>query len=168
MENVKQIQGCRRSRADRQHVGVLLLLRRVRDVRVEGDGQQRVIVEESVSCANDGLAVIGDVPGKAEARRNVIRVAREALLHAEPVLKSLEICCREADAGERIVKRNWRDGVRQFHVVTHTVVEREISPNFPGVLREEGYRAILDRALRIAEALNEHARECPGRKTEWA
>src|SRR5437870_13405358 len=61
----------------------LYRLRAFRSEGVEGDGQQRVIVEDSVAGAEQRFLVATHVPSQGEARRHVAFVARDALDHAE-------------------------------------------------------------------------------------
>ena len=65
----------------------LLLLHVVCDVGVEADGEERVVVEYAVGGAQESLAVALYVPGHADARREVVLVARESLLYVERVIE---------------------------------------------------------------------------------
>ena len=116
-----------------------------------------MIVEDAVGCANDGLVATVYVPRQTNARRKIVLVARESLLHADRVLSSLQVGRSERDAGQRVCEAYGRNRVRQFNVVAHAVVQRQILTNLPRILREEGNRAILNCAVGIAEAFDEDA-----------
>src|SRR6185369_8109834 len=65
----------------------LLLLHSVSDVRVERDREQRVIVEETEGGANRSLAIAPRIPRHRNARRPVVLVTREPLLHTHRILR---------------------------------------------------------------------------------
>jgi hypothetical protein len=87
----------------------LLLLRGVGDVRVEGGGKQRMVVEKSESAAHNRFAVAENVEGETEARRNVVLIARKTLLNADGILRGENIVCRKIDARKRVAETDRRN-----------------------------------------------------------
>ena len=85
LEDLRGIKQSRWRRAAGEERG-LLLLRTVGHVRVEGYGQERVVIKQAERAAQDCFAIALSVPGKARARGKVVFVTREALLNIERVL----------------------------------------------------------------------------------
>src|SRR5689334_14773082 len=113
----------------------LLLLDRIRDVRVERDREQRMIVEDSERRADNGFVFIPRIPRNGKTRRPVVLVARESLLHAHRVLCGEDVSRRQVDARQRIAQRQRRHLYVDFVVVTHAVVQRDVWPHLPRILR---------------------------------
>src|SRR5690242_14024014 len=104
--------------------------------------QQWVIIEQAESRSYHGLSVALGVPRDAEARSHVVVVARNSFLNAK------RFFCRSV---ERIQRRKQR---RDFHVVAYSVVESQVPIRAPAVLKKEPDREIIERLVRLADALN--------------
>src|ERR1700694_794732 len=102
-----------------------------------------MVVEQSVRCSHYALAVSLGVPGNSEARRHIIKVARNALRNAEEIL---------ALCGYRIQRTELRG---KFHIVAHAIINGEVGSNPPTVLPEGSQRCIRECVAGIAHALNE-------------
>src|SRR5689334_4729298 len=118
-----------------------------------------MVVEHSKRRADNHLAVVLRIPRDGETRRPVVFVARKSLLHAHRVLRRENVRGGERDARQRIVQRQRWYLFGDFVVVTHAVVQRDVRPQLPRILREERERLVADAADRIAKALNEVRRE---------
>ena len=114
----------------------------VRRHGVEGDGQQGMVVEETITNANDGLAVTGGIPSKAEAGRNVVVVTRNSFDDAQRFFRGcVDVSCGSKERCD-------------FHVVAHTEIQRELAIHAPGILTEECKGQVIKRLIRVADALN--------------
>src|SRR5207302_3428435 len=141
--------------ADRQQRR-LLLLRAVCYIRIECDGQQRVVIEQTDGATNHGLRIAPHVPGEAQPRSKIILIARKTLLHIERVLCDLHVLGGQRDTGERIAEGGRCECVGQFNVVPDAIVQGEILVNLPRVLRKERNGTVLQSAVGVAESLNKY------------
>src|SRR5216117_4237051 len=116
-----------------------------------------MIIEQAERPADYRLAITLHVPGQAHAWRPVVRVARKALLNVERILRRLHVLGRQRNAGQWITDAHRREGVGQLNVIAHAVVEDQILTNLPAVLDEKRDRLIVDSAVGITKALDEHA-----------
>src|SRR5205807_9618289 len=94
------------------------------NVRVKGQRQQWMVVEDAIGAADHGLAISPWIPGQAYARSDVVDVAGNALGDSQRVLRSL---------GEGVHRPDFR---RELVVITNAVVEREVVEYLPGILQE--------------------------------
>ena len=120
----------------------LYRLRAFRGERIEGDGQQRVIVEDSVAGADQRFLVATHVPSQGEARCYVVLVARDALDHAE------------GRFGSGIDRRGRREERGQLEVVAHAIVQRQARVDLPAILGEDSKGLVAKRPSGSADALN--------------
>src|SRR5215211_1558310 len=118
-----------------------------------------MVIEDSEGSANRCFAVIPWVPGNGEARRPVVLVARETLLHTHGVLSRLNVGGRKRNARQRIAQGQGWNLLRQLVVVTNPVIQGQIGTHFPRILRKERHRFIADTADGITKALDEVGRE---------
>ena len=118
-------------------------MRGIGDIGVESQRQQRVVIEHPIGRSEDALAVLPWVPGDSDTRGNVIEIARNSLTDAQRILG---ILCKRIDRPEC---------GREFHIVAHAVVQREVRLNAPGILYKRSRSGIGERVVRIAYSLNE-------------
>ena len=81
-------------------------------VRQERECRWRMVVEESETGTNHRLTIPPRVPRQANARRDIVGVERQALLHAERLF------------GRCIQSRGRRKKRIPVHVVAHAVIQR--------------------------------------------
>ncbi len=110
----------------------------------EGERESRVVVEKSVAGADDGLTVAPGIPRNANARGHVVGVNRNAFLDAKRLF------------GCRVGWSASRKGGLPSDVVAHAVIEREFLIYFPAILREDAEQLIVERSIRLADALVEN------------
>ena len=120
----------------------LYRLRAFRGEGIEGHGQQRMIIEDSVAGAEQRFLVATHVPSQGEARRHVILVARDALDHAE------------GRFGGGIDRRGRWEERGQLEVVAHAVIERQARVDLPAILGEDSKGLVAKRPSGSADALN--------------
>ncbi len=101
-----------------------------------------MVVEEPEASADDGLAAAGRIKSEAEARSNVVVVARNAFDHAESFFSGgIDRSCRREERAE-------------FDVIADAVVERKFAIYLPLVLREKSHRNVIEGLLGISDALD--------------
>src|SRR5438105_11939545 len=105
-----------------------------------------MVEEDSVRCANGGLAVLEWMPGNADAGSNVIQVLGDALSNSQRVLS----CSREGIAGRRC----WRE----LNIVASAIVQCQVRLDPPGVLQEETKRVVSEAGMGIADTLHKTLR----------
>src|SRR5215213_1441958 len=118
-----------------------------------------MVVKHSERRSDDGLAVAHRIPRDCETWRPVVLVARESLLHSHRILRRGYVGSREVNSRQRVAERLRGNLFRDLVVVTDAVVERQVRPDFPRILREESDWFVADAADRIAKPLNEIRRE---------
>src|SRR2546429_2636236 len=102
-----------------------------------------MIVEETETGANDGLAVHGGIPSQTKARGNILIVAGDAFDDAEGLF------CGGVDRGCRCEER------ADFHVVSYAVVQGQFAVHAPTVLQKETKRKVVKGLVGIADSLDE-------------
>ena len=113
-----------------------------------------MIVEDACCSAQHCLLIAHDVPGKSDAWRPIVFVARKSLLDADSVLRCQDVCRRQSDAGKRIRETNRRNLLRNLVVITNAIVDVQMPTDSPGILSKESDRPIINLAHRVAETLN--------------
>src|SRR5260370_29395465 len=104
--------------------------RAVGGIAEEMEAEQRMVVEDPVRGSDYGFAVSAGVPGESEARLTVVLVGLNTFLQSEGLVGWKRQSYRGLELG------------REFHVVAHAVVQREIVTNPPGVLPEQSQRFV--------------------------
>src|ERR1700704_2074793 len=101
-----------------------------------------MVVEEPETGADDGLAAAGRIKSEAEARSNVVVVARNAFDHAESFFSGgIHGGCR-------------REERAKFDVIADAVVERKFAIYLPLILSKKAHRNVIERLLGISDALD--------------
>src|SRR5213594_1988263 len=118
----------------------------VGDGRIERERQQRMTVKHPIAGADNGFAVISGIPRQADARRNIVGVARNALNDPQSIL------CFSRDFIHR--RKDWCE----FDVITHAVVQRQVRVQPPRILSEQTQRRIAERLVRVSDPLYEYLR----------
>src|SRR5437867_1845315 len=59
----------------------------VGDGRIESERQQRMTVKHPIAGADNGFAIMAGIPGQADARRNIVGVARNAFDNSKSILR---------------------------------------------------------------------------------
>src|SRR6266853_5677666 len=101
-----------------------------------------MVVEEAVAHADNGFSVTGGVPGQTEAWGDVVVIARNAFDNAQSFFRG------GVDGGGRSEQR------RNFHVITHAVIQSQLAVNAPRILREKAKGQIVQGLVGLAAALN--------------
>src|SRR5260370_5120497 len=101
-----------------------------------------MVVEKSEASADDGFAAARGIKGQAEARSNVVVVARNAFDHAESFFSG------------GIDRSRGREERTEFDVIADAVIERELAIHFPLVLREKSHGNVIEGLLGISDALD--------------
>ncbi len=109
---------------------------------VKGCGEQRVIVEEAVTGADDRLAISRRVPCQTEAWSDVFVVAGNALDNAESLF------------GGGVDRSGRGEQRADFDIISDTVVYDELAGQLPAVLREEAHGNVVKRLVRVPNTLN--------------
>src|SRR5258705_13985926 len=91
-----------------------------------------MVVEEPEASADDGLATAGRIKSEAEARSNVVVVARNAFDDAESFFSG------GVHGGRRREERG------KFDVIADAAVERKFAIHLPLVLREKTPRNVCE------------------------
>ena len=115
--------------------------------RVEGHGQERMIVEEAITHANDGSTVATWIPRKSEPRRKIIVVAGNSLHHTQRFLRG------------GIHGSGCSEERGNFDVIPHTVIQGEPAIDAPGILGKEAEWQIIKRLIGITDSLNVSGRD---------
>src|SRR5437667_192422 len=118
----------------------------VGDGRIESERQQGMTVKHPITGADHRFAIIAGIPGQADAWRNIVGVAREALNDPQNIL------CFSRDFIHR--RKDWCE----FNVITRAVVQRQVRAQPPGILSEQTQRRIAERLVRVSDPLNEYLR----------
>src|SRR5688500_14784416 len=87
--------------------------------------------------ADDGLAVSPHIPCNTQPRGDIISITRESLCHIQRVLRNLDVLSTERDAGQWVRKRRRSILLREFVIVTHTIIEGHPICDSPGILSEK-------------------------------
>src|SRR5271156_590746 len=109
---------------------------------IESHGQQRMVVENSVTRANHGFAIAFGIPSQADARAHIFVTARDAFRYPEGLLRS-----GVNGGGGREERRN-------LDVVAETVVKGQLATHAPAVLREKSVWQIVEGRIGLPDALN--------------
>ena len=106
-----------------------------------------MVVEESVTHANDGLAVAPWVYGNTDARRDIVGIGGNPFNHTEGLFGN------SVDRSARCECR------KPLDVVPQAIIDRYIATDLPAILRKNAQRLIVEEAPGLANSLIENGRD---------
>src|ERR1700687_1357526 len=101
-----------------------------------------MVVKEAIAHADNGFSISGRIPRKTEAWGNIVVIAWNAFHNPQGLFR-----CGVDGGGRREQRCN-------FHVVTHAVIQSQLAIHAPGILREEAERKVVERLIRVSDALD--------------
>src|SRR5438477_11007244 len=105
-----------------------------------------MVVEQTVTGANDSLAVTCWIPGQSNTWSYIIVIARNAFPNAKGLLSG------------RVHGGCWREERTDFYVVAHTVIDGQVAVHAPAILKKEAHGDIVKRIVGIDDALDVRSR----------
>src|SRR5438128_7765673 len=118
----------------------------VGDGRIESERQQRMTVKHPIAGADNGFAIIAGIPGQADARRNIVGVARNALNDSKSILRFSRAFIHR--------RKDWSVLDR----ITSAGAQRQARTQPPGILNEQTQCRIAERLVRVSDPLYEYLR----------